>query len=112
MAGCELSICDKNYKNKRCACYPNLSVLNNMVIDDKNEAVRANQICAHESKGFLYPCDPGCCQGGCPGQCLDVPPRPPQKVYTPQEVTPSVSSSNLFKLWATLTVFFLYISIL
>ena len=117
MVGCELSICDKGYTDKPCACYPNLSILNNMIfdtLDDKNEAVRANQFCAYESDGYLFPCDPGCCEGGCPGQCPEVAPRPPQKVYTPRESTSTQprSSSNLFILWATMTVFFLYISIL
>ena len=117
MSGCELSICGKGYTDKGCVCYPNLSVLNNMTFDtndDKNQAVKANQICAYESaEGYLFPCDAGCCEGGCPGQCPDVAPRPPQKAYTPNSVEKSKtkSSSNLFILWAIMTVIFLYLSI-
>ncbi len=35
-----------------------------------------NQVCAFEENGVLYECFPGCCEGGCPGQCTDALPRP------------------------------------
>ncbi len=36
----------------------------------------SNQKCVRKEGSFLYPCDPGCCIGGCPGQCDDVDPQP------------------------------------
>ena len=52
----------------------------------------SNQKCAYKAGNFLYPCEPGCCNGGCPGQCDDTDPQPPfaevgNMVYIPKDST-------------------------
>lgn len=39
-----------------------------------------NQICATRRGDKIIPCAPGCCSGGCPGQCKGVRPRQPFRV--------------------------------
>lgn len=45
------------------------------------------QFCGVRRGKRVFPCNPGCCSGGCPGQCKDVQSRPPFRVtddlYTP-----------------------------
>jgi hypothetical protein len=35
------------------------------------------QYCGYNKNGLIIPCGVGCCDGGCPGQCKDVPFKPP-----------------------------------
>jgi len=35
------------------------------------------QFCAYSKNGVIIPCNPGCCDKGCQGQCEDVTFRPP-----------------------------------
>ena len=49
-----------------------------------------NLVCGVRRGARIFPCNPGCCSGGCPGQCKGVRPRSPYKVtddfFTPFEV--------------------------
>jgi hypothetical protein len=38
------------------------------------------QFCAYNRNGLIIPCNPGCCDKGCPGQCKDVPFREPYEL--------------------------------
>lgn len=42
----------------------------------------SEQFCGYKKNSIVIPCDPGCCDGGCPGQCKDVPERPPYGLDT------------------------------
>ena len=48
------------------------------------------QFCGVRRGKRVFPCNPACCSGGCPGQCKGVRPRPPYKitddVFTPFQV--------------------------
>lgn len=82
MSNCDLSFCSVNNSVRDCKCYPNLSILSQ---NPSQEELFGNQFCAFESEdGFLYSCDAGCCQGGCPGECSNVSPRPPEGIYVKQ----------------------------
>ena len=61
---CSDSKCVGDDRIRNCQCYGK---------DDEN------QFCAFEENGLLYECFPGCCEGGCPGQCSDVRPKPPYR---------------------------------
>ena len=83
MSQCDLSSCGGSYTDRKCNCYANLSVLPE---NPTKEQVNSTQFCAFESEdGFLYPCDVGCCKGGCPGQCANISPRPPQIPYVKRD---------------------------
>jgi len=115
---CETSSCSPIYSDRKCKCYPNASELKfepDDTPEQKHKAIHANQICAFEAEdGFMYPCDPGCCQGGCPGQCEEVAPRPPRAVYT--KTGPGRQGVRKMKpviqLWAIVTVCFLLLAII
>lgn len=115
---CETSICSDRYSDRKCKCYPNLSELSSDNLDTpeaKNKAINSNQICAFENDdGFMYPCDPGCCQGGCPGQCEEVKPRPPTAVYV--KMKPNTEDKrkmkSLTQLWMIVTISFLLLAII
>lgn len=38
------------------------------------------QFCGYKKGRTLLPCNPGCCAGGCPGQCGGVDPREPYEI--------------------------------
>ena len=40
------------------------------------------QFCAYKKNSIVIPCDAGCCDKGCPGQCAGVPPSPPYGIDT------------------------------
>ncbi|QIG59700.1 hypothetical protein [Dishui Lake phycodnavirus 3] len=46
-----------------------------------------NQFCGVRRGSRVFACNPGCCAGGCPGQCKKVIPKPPFSItddlYTP-----------------------------
>lgn len=48
------------------------------------------QFCGVRRGKRVFPCNPACCSGGCPGQCKGVRPRPPYKItddlFTPFQV--------------------------
>ena len=99
MSQCDLSRCSGAYRDNDCKCYPNMSSISS------KEELYANQICAYESNdGFLYQCDPGCCEGGCPGECLDVKPRPPQGIYKKRIITDTQENLKVFPLIYTLLI--------
>lgn len=103
---CDASICSDVYSDRKCKCYPNLSNTDNV---DYN----SNQFCAFESDdGFVYPCDPGCCDLGCPGQCEEVEPRPPEATYTVKDTPKIKKVKNILVYWAIMTLFFLLLSVL
>ena len=109
LTNCEASICSDRYSDRKCKCYPNLSI-----IQDEGGDTNSIQFCAFESDdGFIYPCDPGCCGAGCPGQCEGVAPRPPVATYASTDATPkSKKTNNIFMYWAMMTLFFLLLSVL
>ncbi len=115
---CETSSCSPRYNDRKCKCYPNVSELefNKYDTPDKKvQAINSNQICAFENEdGFMYPCDPGCCQGGCPGQCEEVAPRPPRANYVKMkpEREDRRKIKSLVQLWAIVTISFLMLAII
>ena len=115
---CDLSTCRQQFSKQSCKCYADLSIIGDMKFDtndDKTEAVKKYQLCAYESdEGYLFPCDQGCCDGGCPGQCDGVTPRPPEKAYTPPTTNnPKPKKlSNLFIYWSIMMLWFLLLSLL
>lgn len=40
------------------------------------------QFCGYKKNDLIIPCDAACCDGGCPGQCKGVFPRPPYGIDT------------------------------
>ena len=65
---CRLQTCNLNFKDKECKCYSEPGTNNDN-----------DQFCGFLSDdGYVYGCDSGCCGDGCPGQCPNVKPRPPQ----------------------------------
>lgn len=55
----------------------------------------SNQKCVYKEGSFLYPCNPGCCTGGCPGQCDDTDEQPPfaevgNLIFIPKDASLSV----------------------
>lgn len=103
MSQCDIATCGGAYRDNDCKCYPNMSIISSK--NPTKEQLYGNQICAYESKdGFLYPCDSGCCQGGCPGQCLDVKPRPPQGTYKKIVFTKEQQNLKVFPLTYTLLI--------
>ena len=60
------AIPDRCQETDKCQCYALAGT------DKPNE----NQVCARIKGNFLYPCNPTCCDGYCPGQCQGVEPRP------------------------------------
>ena len=38
------------------------------------------QVCGAKFGNKVYACKPGCCKGGCPGQCKGAKPRPPEEI--------------------------------
>jgi len=53
-----------------CRCYALLSENN----------PRGKQMCGYKRGDSVFMCDPGCCDGGCPGQCSGVSPREPYAI--------------------------------
>lgn len=78
---CSGTMCMGDDRIKNCQCYGK---------DDKN------QFCAYEENGFLYECFPGCCEGGCPGQCEGVRPKPPYKDKSYTVVTKEVKKIDKY----------------
>lgn len=69
---CNLQPCKTNFIDRKCMCYaePGKTGI---------ESAR-DQFCGFEAEdGNVYGCDPGCCGDGCPGQCKEVSPRPPER---------------------------------
>lgn len=60
--------CSERTKNCRCFAYANVK-------DPKKE-----QFCGYKKNSVVIPCDPGCCDGGCPGQCKGVADKPPYEI--------------------------------
>ena len=96
---CDLQTCGRAFHNNDCKCYVNMS------LNPTKEQMYENQICAYESKdGFIYPCDPGCCKAGCPGQCPRVTPRPPEGTHKKRMITEKEQSIKVYPLIYTLLI--------
>ena len=50
-----------------CRCYADVDTSNPLT----------QQKCGIRKNGYVIPCKSGCCDGGCPGQCIGVEPRQP-----------------------------------
>jgi hypothetical protein len=50
-----------------CRCYADVETSNPLT----------QQKCGIRKNGYVIPCKSGCCDGGCPGQCIGVEPRQP-----------------------------------
>jgi len=61
---CKALACSGFDKIRDCRCYAK---------PGKEE----RQFCGYNKNGVIIPCNPGCCDKGCPGQCKDVPFREP-----------------------------------
>ena len=68
-----------------CRCYA----------DVNSEDPKNAQICGIRKNGYVVPCKPGCCHGGCPGQCLGAKSREP---YSFGKYTIPVPFERTFKL--------------
>ena len=85
MVSCDLDICSQRYLGKKCKCYTTLDDIKllGLSAEERKHRINSEQFCAFKGDdGALYDCDKGCCEGGCPGQCESVDPRPPTGVYT------------------------------
>lgn len=72
---CNLKACGINFSDRKCKCYA----------EPAKEGIEStrDQFCGFKAEdGIVYGCDPGCCGDGCPGQCPDVAPRPPERFIT------------------------------
>jgi hypothetical protein len=95
--------CQSVFDNKDCQCFVQDLEGYSMVCEDgtlncpiEEQTVpvkNINQFCAYEGEdGVLYGCNARCCGSGCPGQCKDVKPRPPEGIPI------AVSSSTSYQL--------------
>lgn len=62
---CAKSKCSQMEKD--CRCYAKVNVRDNT----------KTQFCGYKKNSLIIPCDPGCCDGGCPGECKGAAPAPP-----------------------------------
>tara|TARA_B000000557_G_scaffold54514_1_gene42068 strand:+ start:5824 stop:6141 length:318 start_codon:yes stop_codon:yes gene_type:complete len=68
-----------------CRCYA----------DVNSEDPKNAQVCGIRKNGYVVPCKPGCCHGGCPGQCKGAKAREP---YSFGNYTIPVPFEKTFKL--------------
>ena len=64
------------------------------------------QTCGIRKRGYIIPCTPECCAGGCPNRDNDIPPRQP---YAFGYMYP-VRIDNIFKFMSIVVVFLLILS--
>lgn len=84
MVACDVALCSQRYLGRKCKCYTTLDdiQLRGLPREERIKRINSEQFCAFESDdGFVYECDKGCCEGGCPGQCEGVDPRSPTGTY-------------------------------
>ena len=70
---CNLTPCKPAFTSRKCMCYASPGKMGDEAASD--------QFCGYydDDAGAVYGCDPGCCGDGCPGQCKEVAPRPPER---------------------------------
>ena len=106
---------DKCDTDKKCKCYPNMNMdnLQHLNKNERDKIINNNQFCAFQDDDRLKGCDSGCCEKkGCPGECLGVPPRPPEafrQTVLRREPTTNHRFLKIFKvvfLWIVFLLFF------
>lgn len=115
--GCLTNLCNVQYTSKPCKCYPKLPEdinTSDLSPEQKSAFINSNQYCAYaDDDGFLFPCDPGCCKLKCPGQCDDVPPRPPESLdFRINESPDNKKVRPVIELWLVTTVCLVCLSVL
>ena len=83
-------VCDK------CRCYA----------DYDTPYPHREQTCGIRKRGYIIPCTPECCAGGCPNRDNDIPPRQP---YAFGYLYP-IRIDNIFKFMSIVVVFLLILS--
>jgi len=85
--------------NKQCKCYASI---NSQFPDEE-------QFCGFEENGKVFPCDIGCCDDGCPGQCPGIKPRPPYAIRRKMR-TKDTEIRKYIKLILTVLVYLIILS--
>ena len=67
---------------------------------------RREQTCGIRKRGYIIPCTPECCAGGCPNRDNDIPPRQPYSFGYPYPIR----IDNIFKFMSIVVVFLLILS--
>lgn len=85
--------CDDIFKTKECKCY---------ATSDSNYPDE-EQFCGFEQNGFIFPCQVGCCDEGCPGECPGIEPRPPHTIVK-EELSVNNKDTLFRKIMATILI--------
>ncbi|MDA9846871.1 hypothetical protein N9C10_02950 [Flavobacteriaceae bacterium] len=89
-----VSSCDHTFKTKKCQCFAS----------SDTKLPNEDQFCGFEQDGFIFPCDVGCCDKGCPGQCPGIDPKPPSDVIGEDILIINNEEKEIKKVIATLFI--------
>lgn len=65
-----METCATEYCGYECKCYA----------DTFEGLPNDRQVCGAKFGNKVYACKPGCCKGGCPGQCKGAKSQPPEEI--------------------------------